>query len=106
MGDGEVCGTDIEIRGTVCIQVDVIKDRALNSPVVENSDDLFFLASSPQIETAIEIATSQAVEYISKHNSRILTDIDVSPRIKIWVFGNSIIKFYPALWLIAILINP
>ena len=51
MGDGEVCGTGVEIRGSVRIRVDIAADCTWNSPVVENENAFFFLASSPDIET-------------------------------------------------------
>jgi amidase len=69
MGDGEVCGTGFEIRGSVRIRVDIARGCTFNSPVVENENSFFFLASSPEIETAVRMVTASAVEYIKKRNS-------------------------------------
>ncbi|NLS45471.1 MAG: acetamidase/formamidase [Firmicutes bacterium] len=69
MGDGEVCGTGVEIRGAVRMQVSIANNYTFKSPVIESKDAFFFLGSSPDIEAAVKIATDSAVRYISEQNN-------------------------------------
>lgn len=64
MGDGEVCGTGVEIRAEIIIKVDVIKDKTLFHPVLENKDCYYLINSADTLEEAIRINTEKVVEFI------------------------------------------
>lgn len=68
MGDGEVCGTGVEIRGSVEIQVDVLKGWGWTQPVVELGDNLYFLGSAPTLDDAVEKATLAAVDFLHRRS--------------------------------------
>ena len=68
MGDGEVCGTGVEIRGVVEIQVEVLKDWGWRQPVIDFKDSLYFLGSAPTLEAAVEKATTEAVGFLEEKN--------------------------------------
>ena len=58
MGDGEICGTGVEVRGSVRLTVDVRRDLVLVEPVVETADVVAALASAPTLDEAAERATA------------------------------------------------
>ncbi|WP_286847542.1 MULTISPECIES: acetamidase/formamidase family protein [Aminobacterium] len=64
MGDGEVCGTGVEIRGEVTLTVELEKGRRLITPLLENKDAYFVLASAQTLEEATRIALDEAVTLI------------------------------------------
>lgn len=68
MGDGEVGGTGVEIRGEVTIRVNVFKNISLTHPILENEKNYFLINSALTLEEAIQINTEKAVEFI-KENS-------------------------------------
>lgn len=59
MGDGELSGTGIEIRGEVTARVDVIKDFELNWPVTETCDRIYVNTSAIEYEDALVAATNE-----------------------------------------------
>ena len=54
MGDGEVCGTGIEIAGRVTVKVSVIKNFELNWPVTETDDAYYVNTSGETTDEAIQ----------------------------------------------------
>ncbi len=66
MGDGELSGTGIETPGRICIKTTVYHDRPVERPVIETSDDLYFLASAVTLDEAIKIAVADTVEFLQK----------------------------------------
>jgi len=69
MGDGEVCGTGVEIRAEVTIKVDVSKNTPLSNPVLITENDYFFINSADTLEAAIRINTEKVVQFIQEKNS-------------------------------------
>ena len=66
MGDGELRGTGIETPGRICIKTTVYRDRPVQRPVIETSEDLYFLASAENLEMATKIAVADTVEFLQK----------------------------------------
>ena len=66
MGDGEACGTGIEISAAVTVKVDVIKDFQIKRPLIETKDAFMTVASAENLEDAVKIAVGDMVETISK----------------------------------------
>jgi amidase len=62
MGDGEVCGTGVEINGEVTVRVDLLKGQAPERVWVETPDDW---ATTGQAES-LDDAVKQAVEGMTK----------------------------------------
>jgi len=63
MGDGEICGTGVEIGGTGLIRVDLIKKQKGGYPITETADSWFTHASHA---SDIEIALKEACEEAAK----------------------------------------
>jgi amidase len=57
MGDGEICGTGVEIQGSVQLAATVRRDLRLAEPVVENDDVVAAVASAETLDEAAEQAT-------------------------------------------------
>ncbi|MGF9798591.1 acetamidase/formamidase family protein [Brevibacillus agri] len=56
MGDGEICGTGIEIAGEVDTTLSVVKGQTITRPMVETSDSWYTIAEDHDISRAIRIA--------------------------------------------------
>lgn len=59
MGDSELCGTGLEINGTVIARVSVIKNCPLEWPVLETADTWYTMASAAGYEEALRHASVQ-----------------------------------------------
>lgn len=66
MGDGEICGTGVEISGEVEVQLNLIKNTPLDWPVVETDDRWYVIASDVDIEVALKEASQQSQQLIVK----------------------------------------
>ena len=66
MGDGEICGTGVEIRAEVEMTVAIIQDWPISNPVVKNKESYFFIGSAKIVEEAIKIAAEASVKFIQE----------------------------------------
>ena len=57
MGDGEICGTGVEVAGRVTLRVTVRRDLPIVNPVVATSDVVATVASAPTLDEAAILAT-------------------------------------------------
>jgi len=69
MGDGEICGTGVEIRAEVNIKVEICKKWQLSIPVVKTKESYFFVGSGRTVEEAIHITAEEAVRFIQDRNN-------------------------------------
>jgi amidase len=61
MGDGEICGTGVEIGGTALIKVDVIKNKRAGWPITETADSFYTHGTSPDsLDDALQAACEEA----------------------------------------------
>ncbi len=56
-GDGELAGSGLEIKGTVKVKVDLIKDKSIKGPVHEDKDFWYTISNSRDYTEAVKIAT-------------------------------------------------
>ncbi|MFF2755009.1 acetamidase/formamidase family protein [Psychrobacillus sp. NPDC058041] len=56
MGDGEICGTGVEISGEVETTISTLPNTKINRPIVETKDDWYSIASHTDTNRAIQIA--------------------------------------------------
>lgn len=68
MGDGEVCGTGVEIRAEVTIKLDICKKIHFTHPVLVTKKDYYFITSGETIEEAIKVNTEEVVKFIQQSN--------------------------------------
>lgn len=59
MGDGELCGTGIEIAAEVTAKFDVIKNFNLNWPVLETEDKWYVIASAQEYSETLKYASEE-----------------------------------------------
>jgi amidase len=65
MGDGEICGTGVEIGGTGLISIDLIKGRQSQWPITETSDSIYTHGTSPDnIDEALDAACDEAMRLL------------------------------------------
>lgn len=69
MGDGEICGTGVEIRAEVEMKVEICENWPLSNPVVKTKENYFFIGSGKTIEEAIQIAAEESVKFIQERNN-------------------------------------
>ena len=67
MGDGEICGTGVEIAGSAVLKVEVIKDNEIEHPIVKYDEGLSFIVSKETLDESVKEATKQAVHYLAKN---------------------------------------
>ena len=64
MGDGEICGTGVEIQGSIEMTVAVVHDLELTEPVVETDDVVAAIASAETLDAAAEQATRHMADLL------------------------------------------
>ena len=69
MGDGEICGTGVEIRAEVEMKLEICENWQISNPVVKTKESYFFLGSAKTVEEAIQIAAEESVKFIQKRNN-------------------------------------
>ena len=68
MGDGEICGTGVEIAGDVLIKVDVIKGITTDFPVTETADSwITHGVAVEDLTLAIKLACEEAAGLLVNH---------------------------------------
>ncbi|MCD6449401.1 MAG: acetamidase/formamidase family protein [Thermotogaceae bacterium] len=69
MGDGEVCGTGIEVAGKVVTRVSVRKDINLKNPMIVSEGNVFTIVSAKTLDEAVKSAVSEMVNFVGKHSN-------------------------------------
>ncbi len=64
MGDGEICGTGIEIAGEVTVKIDIIKQFKIERPVLETEDKWYCIANAMEYPAALKLATEDMQKLI------------------------------------------
>ena len=57
MGDGEIMVSGVEVSGKVTVQVDVIKGKTIEHPILETAHHYYTIASHVDLLEAVKIAT-------------------------------------------------
>ena len=66
MGDGEICGTGVEVAGSIQLRVDVRRDVELANPVVETSEVVATIASAETLDEAADRATRDMADLLTQ----------------------------------------
>lgn len=66
MGDGEVCVTGLEIPGKVILEVEIIKNKEISWPILENKGSIQVIASDADLEKASRIALEEMIRILEK----------------------------------------
>ena len=70
-GDGEVCGTSVEIGADVTVRLTVI-DKTINRPLLIYNDQIMTIASAETLDEAAYVATNDMVDLISNNEFNVL----------------------------------
>ena len=65
MGDGEICGTGVEVATTITLIVKVRKDFKINNPVLDNGENLVTIASAKTLDEASVMAASDMADILA-----------------------------------------
>jgi len=63
-GDGEICGTAIEIPSIVTLKIDLMKDKSIDWPRVESSDEIMTVCSAKPLEDAARLAFLELIRWL------------------------------------------
>lgn len=66
MGDGELCGTGLEITGVVMIRLSIIKNTPLEWPLLETPTTWYTMASATEYRDALRNASIQMQSLVAK----------------------------------------
>ncbi len=66
MGDGEVSISGIEIAGEVTVKVDVIKNKSITDPMVEDNNAFYAIASGPSLDAAAKKASDNMFVFLEE----------------------------------------
>jgi amidase len=66
MGDGEICGTGIEVSGSITVRLDVRSDLQIEEPVLETPDLVVTIASAATLDAAAEAATRHMATLLTR----------------------------------------
>ena len=64
MGDGEICGTGVEIAGAVTLRLDVRRDLRLANPLVRTAEVVATIASAETLDGAATMATRDMADLL------------------------------------------
>lgn len=64
MGDGEICGTGVEVAGRVTLRVTVRRDLEIVNPVVATPQAIATVASAPTLDEAAVLATRDMADLL------------------------------------------
>lgn len=74
MGDGEICGTGVEVAGRVTLRLSLRRDLALVNPMVENAEVVATIASALTLDEAADVATRDMAELLCSRLGLSLTE--------------------------------
>jgi acetamidase/formamidase len=63
-GDGEICGTALEVSSIVTLRVELEKKRKLDWPRVESKDEIMTICSAKPLEDAVRLAFLELIKWL------------------------------------------
>lgn len=65
-GDGEICGTAIEIPSIVTMKIDLIKNKKIDWPRIESPDEIMTVCSARPLEDAVRLAFLELIKWLEE----------------------------------------
>ena len=65
-GEGELCGTALEISAKIKLKFEIIKGKKINWPRIESPDEYMAVGSSRPMEDAARIAYAELIEWMAE----------------------------------------
>lgn len=66
MGDGEVVVCGVEVPGKALLRVDIIKGKALNTPVLETSEQFYVIGTGKDLDDAAAITLDRTFAFLKE----------------------------------------
>jgi len=66
MADGEIGVSGLEVAGSVIVTVDLIKEKQMPLPFIQNNSHVMTLASDADLDIAVETAVANMVSYLTE----------------------------------------
>jgi acetamidase/formamidase len=63
-GDGEICGTAMEVSSTVTMRVELEKNKELDWPRIESKDEIMTVCSAKPLEDAARLAFLEMIKWL------------------------------------------
>ena len=63
-GDGEICGTAVEVSSTVTLRVGLEKNKKLDWPRIESKDEIMTVCSARPLEDAVRLAFFELIKWL------------------------------------------
>ena len=63
-GDGEICGTAVEVPATITLRFDVIKGKTIEWPRIESQDEIMAVCSARPLEDAARLAFRELIDWM------------------------------------------
>ena len=63
-GDGELCGTALEVPAVVSLRIDIEKGKKISWPMVEDEEEFMVICSHADLEKCIEAATIEMMKWL------------------------------------------
>jgi amidase len=73
-GDGELCGTAVEMSARVRLHIDLIKGKAVRWPMIENTEQVMAVGAARPLEDAYRIACREIVWWLQTEQGFELLD--------------------------------
>jgi len=64
-GDGEICGTAVEIPSAVTMKIDLIKNKQIDWPRIESPDEIMTVCSAKPLEDAVRLAFMELIKWLT-----------------------------------------
>ncbi len=65
-GDGEICGTAVEISSVVRLKIDLIKNKRIEWPRIESSEEIMAVCSARPLEDAVRLAFLELIKWLEE----------------------------------------
>lgn len=65
-GDGEICGTAVEIPSIVTMKIDLIKNKKIDWPRIESPDEIMTICSARPLEDAVRLAFLELIKWLEE----------------------------------------
>jgi acetamidase/formamidase len=65
-GDGEICGTAVEIPSVLTFKFDLIKKKTIEWPRIESPEEIMTVASARPLEDAARLAFQELIKWLNE----------------------------------------
>lgn len=64
-GDGEICGTAVEVPAVITVKFNVIKGKSIEWPRIESTDEIMTVASARPLEDAARLTFRELIKWLN-----------------------------------------